>query len=92
MPEAPAFEEWVRLEQEHFRQMAFQALSQLAEDARQKGEFKEAIQATRRLLQLEPWHEEGHQQLMWLLAYSGQRSAALAQYELCKRVWPRSWR
>ncbi len=40
----------------------------------------------RRILQLEPWREEAHRQLMLLLAQSGQRSAALAQYELCRQA------
>ncbi len=39
-----------------------------------------------RLLNLEPWREEAHRQLMQLLVWSGQRSAALAQYETCRRV------
>ena len=39
-----------------------------------------------RLLALEPWHEEVHQQMMLLLALSGQRSAALNQFEVCRRL------
>ena len=35
----------------------------------------------RRLLHFEPWREEGHRQLMTWLAHSGQRNAALLQYE-----------
>ena len=46
----------------------------------------EAIQTVRRLLVLEPWHEEAHRWLMTLLAKDGQRSAALAHFEICKRV------
>ena len=84
--DAPTFEEWALVEQERLRQVAFHALSHLAQAARQRGDFKEGIEVTRKLLMLEPWHEEAHQQLMWLLAYSGQRSAALAQYETCRRA------
>ncbi len=40
----------------------------------------------RHLLQLEPWHEEAHRWLMELLARDGQRSAALAHFEIAKRV------
>jgi predicted ATPase len=39
-----------------------------------------------RQLELDPWREEAHRQLMRALALSGQRSAALAQYEACRRV------
>jgi len=35
---------------------------------------------------LEPWREEAHRRLMRVLAASGQRSAALAQYETCRRL------
>jgi predicted ATPase len=44
------------------------------------------IAAARRLLALEPWREEAHRQLMVLLARSGQRGAALKQFEACRRV------
>jgi DNA-binding SARP family transcriptional activator len=39
-----------------------------------------------RQVELEPWLEEAHRELMRLLALSGQRSAALAQYETCRRI------
>ncbi|HRV95677.1 MAG TPA: BTAD domain-containing putative transcriptional regulator, partial [Anaerolineae bacterium] len=39
-----------------------------------------------RLLALEPWREEAHRYLMLLLARDGQRSAALAQFEICRRM------
>jgi DNA-binding SARP family transcriptional activator/predicted ATPase len=84
--DAPAFEEWVLVERERLRLLALKGLSHLAEAARQRGDFRESIRATRRILTLEPWQEEAHRQMMWLLAYSGQRSAALAQYETCRRL------
>jgi hypothetical protein len=40
----------------------------------------------RRLLALEPWREEAHRYLMLLLARDGQRSAALAQFEICRQM------
>ncbi|MFL7810020.1 MAG: tetratricopeptide repeat protein, partial [Anaerolineae bacterium] len=39
-----------------------------------------------RQVQMDPWREEAHRQLMHLLALTGQRSAALAQYEACRRA------
>ena len=50
------------------------------------GREDEGIGAARRLLALEPWREEVHRQLMVLLARGGQRSAALKQFEVCRRV------
>lgn len=84
--DAPEFEEWVLMERERLRLLVLEGLSHLAEVARQRGDFTESIQVTRRLLTLEPWQEEAHRQLMWLLAHSGERSAALTQYETCRRT------
>ena len=35
---------------------------------------------------LEPWREDSHRQFMMMLALSGQRDAALAQFETCRRT------
>ncbi len=40
----------------------------------------------RRQVELEPWHEEAHQQLMRLYARNEQRSRALIQFENCQRI------
>lgn len=84
--EAEAFEEWVRGEREHFRQLALQALHTLVGDALLRGDHGDGIDYATRLLALEPWAEEVHRQLMLLWAQSGQRGAALAQYEACRRI------
>src|SRR5205823_7130761 len=47
---------------------------------------EQALQYSYRQLELEPWREEAHRQVMRLLALSGQRSAALAQYESCRQT------
>jgi predicted ATPase len=39
-----------------------------------------------RQLELDPWREEAHRQVMRVLAANGDRSAALAQYETCRRI------
>ena len=61
-------------------------LGRVADTALEQRQFIAGIEATRRLLSIEPWHEAGHRQLMKLLAADGQRSAALAQYETCQRL------
>ncbi|MCA9918118.1 MAG: hypothetical protein KC445_09205, partial [Anaerolineales bacterium] len=81
--DAPLFEEWVRLQQEHYRQLAMDGLYRLSALQTEMHQFAEGIETLNRLLKLEPWMEEAHRQLMLLLAISGQRSAALAQYETC---------
>ncbi|MEO7908490.1 MAG: BTAD domain-containing putative transcriptional regulator [Roseiflexaceae bacterium] len=84
--DAPAFEEWALAERERLRELALSGLHMLATEHTARGEYAAGIAAATRLLALDPWREEGHRQLMLLLARSGQRSAALAQYETCRRI------
>ncbi len=86
---ASDFEVWQLSQQERFHHMAVQALGIVSMQHMERGEFAPAIDYTRRLLALEPWQEEAHRQLMQLLAKSGQRNAALAQYDTCCQVLAR---
>ena len=80
------FEEWVYLKREQFRRRAVEALRTMIDHYEQHGEYKQAIPFAYRQLELEPWLEEAHQQLMRLLALDGRRSAALAQFQTCRRI------
>jgi DNA-binding SARP family transcriptional activator/predicted ATPase/Flp pilus assembly protein TadD len=80
------FQEWLTMEREHLHRQAMEAFYQLAACHSQCGEYKQAQHYAHRQLKLEPWREEAHRQLMTALALSGQRSAALAQYEACRRA------
>ncbi len=84
--ESMALEEWIALKREQFSRRMLNALRQLAEYYEGRGEYEQALQFAWRQVELEPWLEEGHQLLMRVLALSGQRSAALAQYETCRRI------
>ena len=81
--EALGFEEWLLVERERYRQLALSVLTQLTEQTLATGQWAEGITAARRLLELEPWHEAGHRQLMRLFNADGQRNAALVQFEHC---------
>ena len=83
---ATGFDEWLQPYQERLRQMAMDALYRLAVHYTQERRYAAGIDYLGRLLALEPWMEEAHRQLMLLLTLSGQRSAALAQYELCCKM------
>jgi adenylate cyclase len=86
--DAPAFEEWILVHQTRLRELALQALHRLSVHFAELGEagLEGGMTYTSRLLALEPSREEAHRQLMLLLAQSGQRGAALAQYETCRRA------
>ncbi|MCJ7548151.1 MAG: tetratricopeptide repeat protein, partial [Anaerolineae bacterium] len=80
------FEDWATLMRERLHRQAMDALSALARYHERRGEVERASHYARRQVELEPWREEAHRQLMRLLLYGGQRSAALAQYETCTRI------
>jgi len=84
--DSPAFEEWALLEGERFHRLALEVLRDLARCHERRGEYEPAIQYARRGVDLAPWQEETHRQLMRLLALRGQRGAALAQYESCRCI------
>ncbi|MEZ4662834.1 MAG: BTAD domain-containing putative transcriptional regulator [Caldilineaceae bacterium] len=81
--DAPDFAQWVANERTRLRTYVLQLHHVLSNFYAAQGDLQQAMDYVRRSLQLEPWREESHRQLMRLLAQSGQRSAALAQFELC---------
>ena len=83
LQDAPEFEQWVLVERTRLRERMLQALHLLADHLAAQDDLPQAIEAIRRLLTLEPWREEAHRYLMMLLAQGGQRSVALAQFEIC---------
>lgn len=48
-----------------------------------QGDYERALVHTRRRLGLDPFDESAHRALMRLYAWSGQRAAALRQYDAC---------
>jgi predicted ATPase len=86
LPDSPAFEEWSLLEGERLHRLALEALHHLTQGQQTPDKAREALQYARRQVELDPWQERGHRQLMRLLALSGQRGSALAQYQICRRI------
>jgi predicted ATPase/DNA-binding SARP family transcriptional activator len=82
---APTFETWLLREREHWRQTVLTTLGAVANELTEIRRYEEAIEILRRMLALEPWCEAAHAQLMRIYSRMGQFSAALAQYEECRR-------
>ena len=80
------FEDWMLTERARLRELALQALHRLTEIQMNSGDYLAALDSTSRLLTFDPWREEAHRQRMSALARAGQRSAALAQYQTCRRT------
>jgi predicted ATPase/DNA-binding SARP family transcriptional activator len=87
--DAPEFEDWMLAERARLREVALQTIHTLTQFHTQRGHFTEAISFASRLLTFDPWREEAHRQLMLLQARTGQWTAALAQYETCKKILER---
>jgi DNA-binding SARP family transcriptional activator len=81
-----AFEEWTLLKREQLGRQMRAALYRLAAMYEQRGEYERALPYIWRQVELDPWQDRARQQLMRLLALSGQRAAALAQYEAFRRA------
>lgn len=84
-----SFEEWMLVHRERIHRLVIDTLDHLTMAFEARHEFDVALEYARRQLELEPWREEAHQHIMRLLALSGQRSAALAQYGACRRALKR---
>jgi DNA-binding SARP family transcriptional activator len=80
------FEEWQRSQREQLHRLALNLLSQLTGRDLQQGLFDRAQHQAQRQLELDPWSEPAHRQLMQALWLAGERSAALAQFEACCRI------
>ena len=83
---ADGFDEWALGVSERLRSDMLQALYMLSEHYAAQHATAAGLHYTRRLLEMEPWREESHRQMMRLLAWDGQISAALAQYKQCRDI------
>ena len=89
--DAPSFERWLEDERRHFREQVIQAWLYLCENASDSGEYNFGIMAGRELLKLDPGCESAHRLVMKQLAYTDQRTAALAQFALCQEALEREY-
>ncbi|UBF29985.1 NACHT domain-containing protein (plasmid) [Kovacikia minuta CCNUW1] len=86
VPDAPEFENWALMERERLRELAIDGLHSLAEQYLQQQDYAAGLTVTRKLLAFDPWRETAHQQQMLFFACTGQRQAALTQYESCRQI------
>lgn len=86
LDDSAEFEAWVLVQRETFHQRAMNVLTTLVNEYEQQADYATARRYALRQLELDPWREEAHCQVMRLLALDGQRSAALARYETCRKI------
>jgi len=66
-------------------------LDQLVDYHLRQGSYANGIPYALRLLQIDSLREKTYGQLMELLARSGEREAALAQFEACRLNWMKTF-
>ena len=81
-----AFNEWLSIKREYYQRRVIEALTFLTRAYLHREEAEAAHTFAWKQVALQPWNEQAHQQLMQALALAGQRSAALMQFEVCKRT------
>lgn len=77
--------DWCLFERERFQNMYLAMMDKLIEWSISQENFEEGLDYGERILQLDPASERAHQQMMRLHHLSGNRTAALRQYERCVR-------
>ncbi len=82
--DSAAFEDWALLIRDRLQRQAATALQRLVEIHEGQGNYAQACAYAWRWTELEPWQEDAYQHLMRALALNGQRTTALAQYDVCR--------
>jgi predicted ATPase/DNA-binding SARP family transcriptional activator len=86
LPASLPIGEWVGAQREEFRRIFLDGTDRLADVYLDREAFEEAQSVAWKQLKANDVHEPAYQHLMVALAESGQTSAALAQYQLCRRL------
>ncbi len=86
LSDAPPFEEWTVIQRERLNRKLLESLQRLITYHREQGDYEAACRYLEQQLEMEPWREEAHRQLMRLLAQQERRNAALRQYQICRQV------
>ena len=80
------FEDWLAAERTHYAQQTIQALNKLVTHYAQQRNPENGLPQVNKLLRLDPFNEWAHRQKMSLLAHNDQLHAALAQYDICRKM------
>ena len=84
--DTPEFDDWQLLESEQLHQALNSLLERLVDGYITHSRYDQAIPYAQRWLSLDQLNEAAHRRLMRLYALTGQRSAAIRQYQDCTRI------
>ena len=80
IPDAPAFEDWVQLENTRFNHSCFEVLNRLATWAEEREAWTAAVGYIKQMIQIDPLSESAQQRLMSIYLRQGEVGLALRQY------------
>ncbi|MEM7111332.1 MAG: BTAD domain-containing putative transcriptional regulator [Chloroflexota bacterium] len=80
------FDDWLTNTREWLHRLAEESLEKLIAYHIESQNWSAAESHAQRLLNFDPWREDIHRQLMQIYWSQGQRSAALAQYDICRQL------
>lgn len=86
LPDSAPFEEWQFFQREGLRRKLAELLRRLIDWHVDHAEYTQAVEYGRRWVALDGLHEPAQRRLMQLYAWSGQRAAAIRQYQEAARL------
>ena len=86
LKDSEPYDEWRRLQQENYHRQTLRALGILGSYYLGQKQFDRVPPICQQEISLEPWREGAHRKLMLALVKQGERTAALTQYEICRRI------
>ncbi len=89
IPNNSEFDNWTSQRRRTCEQMCLKVLEELLESCTRQGDFLKAIEYARRYLTIDELAEHIHRRLIELYQSSGNRSAALRQFEICTTILER---
>jgi DNA-binding SARP family transcriptional activator/predicted ATPase/GGDEF domain-containing protein len=79
-------QEWITFEREQLYTQVLTAVQNLIAYFTLQGDHEQALKFAQQLVSLAPYEESAHRTLMQMFSNIGRRSAALEQYQTCKRI------
>jgi len=86
LPDTPAFDDWVRVQREHYRRLAVRGLTALSRLHEAAQDYTAALASLDRALAFDPLQEDLQREAMRLLYLAGDRPAAIRRYDQLRKL------
>ncbi len=86
LPESAAFENWLNMERERYRQTALKGFSYLADLHKEKQDYQSAIHSLDKALHIQPLQEDLQRERILLHHLAGDRPGAIQRYDELRKL------